>query len=457
MQDLSIVILAGGNGKRMHSSLPKVLHQVGGVSLLERVVATAQLLNPSRIFVVYGQNGHTVQNQLSHLAVTWVEQPEQLGTGHALLQAIPLIPDDHKVLVLYGDVPLISLHTLKALLDKTNAVNSLCVLVADVENPTGFGRIMRDDSKSIISIVEQKDATAEQLLIREINTGIMVARAQFFKHYLPKLSRDNAQSEYYLTDIVKLAVQEKKLVVSVTANCPMEVLGVNTRPELVNIERYYQQQFALRLLNKGVVLYDVNRFDCRGNLQVEEGAVIDVNVIFEGNVSIARGASIGPHCVIRDAIIGENVMIASHCVIDGATIGRGCKIGPFARIRPHTKLAEDVHIGNFVELKKTQVGKGTKANHLSYLGDSQIGEEVNIGAGTITCNYDGVKKYPTIIEDNVFIGSGTELVAPLVIGKGAYIGAGSTITKDAPNDELTLARPKQTTIKGWKSKKKVEK
>lgn len=454
MQDLSIVILAGGNGKRMLSPLPKVLHKVGGITLLERVVATAKRLNPVHIYVVYGKNGHQLQDQLAPLDVAWVEQPEQLGTGHALLQAIPLIPDNHQVLVLYGDVPLISKATLQALLAKSQEKNSLGILVAEFADPTGFGRIIRDKSNEVISIIEQKDATKEQLLIHEINTGIMTASAQLFKNFLPKLSKNNAQSEYYLTDIVKLAVQEKVPVVTVTANWAMEVSGVNTRAELLKIERFYQQQLALQLLNQGVNIFDVNRFDCRGELHVEEGATIDIDVVFEGNVSIAKGAKIGPFCYIKDAVIGEDVIILSHSVIEGAKIEPGCKIGPFSRIRPETHLEQDVHIGNFVELKKTHISKGSKANHLSYLGDSEIGENVNIGAGTITCNYDGVTKNRTIIEDDVFIGSGTELVAPISIGKGAYIGAGSTITKDAPNEELTLARAKQTTIKGWKNKKK---
>lgn len=455
MRDLSIVILAGGNGKRMYSPLPKVLHKVGGLTLLEHVVATAKCLNPTKMYVVYGKHGQQICEQLSHVSVTWVEQPEQLGTGHALLQAIPHIPDNHRVLVLYGDVPLISSSTLESLLEAMQTTaQGLGVLVANFAEPMGFGRIIRDASGNIIAIVEQKDATAEQLLIHEINTGIMTGTAQQFKKWLPQLSPENSQAEYYLTEVVSLAVQEKIPVIGVRAKCATEVSGVNTRLELLNLERFYQNQLARSLVNQGVNLFDTNRFDCRGKLSVEEGVTIDIDVVFEGEVTIGQGSVIGPYCFIRNVVIGKNVIIESHSVIDGAHIKDNCKIGPFTRIRPGTHLDNNVHIGNFVELKKTHMGENSKASHLSYLGDSEIGRAVNIGAGTITCNYDGKNKNRTIIADEAFIGSGTELVAPVSIGKGAYIGAGSTITRDAPEEELTISRAKQCTIKGWKKKRK---
>jgi bifunctional UDP-N-acetylglucosamine pyrophosphorylase/glucosamine-1-phosphate N-acetyltransferase len=451
--NLSIVILAAGNGKRMYSAVPKILHPLGGVPLLARVVATAQSLNPHSIFIVYGGDRGQVRETLGNMPViSWVEQSEPRGTGHALLQAMPLIENDHRILVLYGDVPLISTATLQLLL-KTVSTDNLGLLVTELDDPTGFGRIIRDEQKCITAIIEHKDATPEQLCIKEINTGILTASASALKRWLPQLQNKNTQGEYYLTDIVTMAVAENTQVIGTPVTCAKEVRGVNDRKELMELERFYQQHVAEQLLKQGVTFYDSMRFDCRGELHASEDVIIDVNVIIEGKVSIASGSVIGANTVLKNVTIGKNVIIKPHCVIDGAVIGDNCVVGPFAHIRPQTYLDEQVHIGNFVELKNTKIGSDSKANHLSYLGDAEIGVSVNVGAGTITCNYDGAVKNHTIIEDDAFIGSGTELVAPVVIGQGAYIGAGSTITKDAPKHALTIARARQTTVNGWKNNK----
>lgn len=453
MTSLSVVILAAGNGKRMHSALPKVLHPLGGIPLLHHVVKTAQALTPDAIYVVYGNGGDQVKSTLKDLPVNWIEQQEQKGTGHALMQVVPHIANEQRILVLYGDVPLITTTTLQQLLELTPS-EQLGLLVAKFDNPNGFGRIIRNDNNQVIAIVEHKDANEEQRHINEINTGILTASAGHFKKWLPQLKNNNAQSEYYLTDIVSLAVQEKVAVNSTTAPCNKEVSGINDRKELMILERHYQLQKAQELLLRGVTIVDPLRFDCRGVATVSADVEIDINVILEGNVSIAQGSHIGPNTILKNVQVGKNVTIKSNCVIEDAIIGDHCIIGPFARIRPNTVLAANAHVGNFVELKNSQIGSNSKVNHLTYLGDCTVGQDVNVGAGTITCNYDGQVKMPTVIEDEAFIGSGTQLVAPVTIGERAYIGAGSTITKDAPAGELTLARTKQVTLKGWKKKAK---
>jgi bifunctional UDP-N-acetylglucosamine pyrophosphorylase / glucosamine-1-phosphate N-acetyltransferase len=446
---LSVIILAAGNGKRMHSALPKVLHCLAGIPLLQHVVQTAQSLKPDAIYIVYGYGGEQVKEQFPDLAVTWVKQAQQQGTGHAVRQVLPLIADDHNILVLYGDVPLIKETTLKQLLTAT-LERQLGLLVATVPEPYGFGRIIRNNNNEVLAIVEQKDATEEQRQIQEINTGILTGPAKFFKTWLPTLSNQNAQGEYYLTDIVALAVKDNIKVNTITASSSKEISGVNDRKELIALERYHQKAKAQALLLQCVTIMDPARFDCRGELAVAKDVFIDINVVLLGKVSIAEGTTIGPNNYLKNVCLGKNVTLLPNNVLEDAIIGDNCIIGPFARIRPKTTLHENVHIGNFVEVKNSTIGKASKANHLTYLGDAIIGEKVNVGAGTITCNYDGVHKFPTQIADGAFIGSGTELVAPVKVGEGAYIGAGSTITRDAPAAELTLARAKQVTVKGWK-------
>ncbi|OGT69673.1 MAG: UDP-N-acetylglucosamine diphosphorylase/glucosamine-1-phosphate N-acetyltransferase [Gammaproteobacteria bacterium RIFCSPHIGHO2_12_FULL_45_9] len=456
---LSVVILAAGKGKRMASGISKVLHPLAGVPLLERVVKTAQVLSADTIHVVYGRQDLSVRQQLKHLSVNWVEQIEPLGTGHALLQAMPFCKAEHSVLVLYGDVPLISVATLQSLL-KSTASWDLGLVVATVADPSGLGRILRDRQGRIVRIVEQQDATAEQLAICEINTGIMIASAQRWQSWLPRLNHANQQKEYYLTDVVAQAVAENARVGTLSAAHPEEVQGVNDRWELSQLERYYQHCMAKRLALAGVTLMDPNRLDVRGdNVHVDSDVTIDVGVILMGKVRIGKNTRIGPHVVLQDVVIGESVEILANSVIDNAHIGDHCRVGPFARIRPGTVLETGSRVGNFVEVKNTTLGAESKANHLAYLGDAQVGARVNIGAGTITCNYDGVNKWPTTIHDDAFIGSNTALVAPLIVEKGATIGAGSTITENAPADCLTLARVKQCTIEHWSrptEKKKSE-
>jgi bifunctional UDP-N-acetylglucosamine pyrophosphorylase / glucosamine-1-phosphate N-acetyltransferase len=448
---LHVVILAAGKGQRMMSDLPKVLHPLGGVPLLQRVISTACQLNPEVIHVVYGNGGSRVSQELSHLPVNWVEQQELLGTGHAVLQALPHCPADSRILILYGDVPLISLESLKTLLESTPS-DALGLIVAELPNPTGFGRIIRDKSGKITAIVEHRDASEVQRAIKEINTGIITAPARELKKWLPQLKNANQQKEYYLTDIISLAVGEGMVVYGSKATCNEETRGVNDRAELAELERIYQRQTALKLMRQGVTIADPNRLDVRGEVSIAADVFLDINVILEGKVVIGKHSRIGANVCLKDVEIGENVEILPQSVIEGAQIGDHCQVGPFARVRPGTVMAEGVKIGNFVEVKKSVIGAGSKANHLSYLGDAVIGSQVNIGAGTITCNYDGVNKHPTHIADGAFIGSNTSLVAPTSIGANATIGAGSTITRDAPADALTVARARQTTIKGWRRK-----
>ncbi len=451
--NVSIIILAAGQGRRMYSDLPKVLHPLAGRPLLEHVHAAASELAPQSIYVVHGYKGEQVQAALSHLDVHWVEQAEQLGTGHAVKQVMPAIDAQDQVLILYGDVPLLTAQTLQALVEAA-AENGIALLTCRVDEPDGYGRVVRDARGNITHIAEDQDATEEERAIDEINTGVMALKAKWLKQWLEKLETDNAQGEYYLTDVIGMAAAEKLLIHSLQPESEMEIMGVNDRLQLARLERYYQIGQAQHLMQQGLTLLDPARFDLRGALRIGRDVVIDVNVIIEGRVSIADGVSIGPNCVIKDAEIGQRSRILANSVIERAVIGKSCSIGPFARLRPDTQLADEVNIGNFVELKKAQVAQGSKINHLSYMGDSQIGRASNIGAGTITCNYDGARKHKTVIGDEVFVGSNTQLVAPVKIGNGATIAAGTTVTKDVPEKSLAISRTEQRAIKNWKRPKK---
>lgn len=453
---LSVVILAAGKGKRMVSPLPKVMHQLGGVSLIERVVKTAESLHPKKIHVVYGNGGSRLPESFPHLNVHWVFQKEQLGTGHAVMQALPDCEDDERILVLYGDVPVITTHTLQQLLEETPK-NGVGLLVTELDDPTGFGRIVRDHEDNIVAIIEEKDASRTQRAIREINTGIVTAPAKFLKNCLPKLSNKNAQKEYYLTDMIALAVEEGLQLRSVAALNHNEVSGVNDPWQLATLERYYQSECAKKLAYTGVTIMDPWRLDIRGDVSVAPSTKLDVNVILEGTVKIGAGCEIGPNVLIKNSILGDNVKILANSVIDGAVLENHCEIGPFARLRPETVVKPHAKIGNFVETKKTTLGERSKASHLTYLGDATIGKEVNIGAGTITCNYDGVNKFKTKIGDGAFVGSNTSLIAPIEVGKNATIGAGSAVSKNAPAEQLTVTRAKQTVVENWKRPEEVVK
>lgn len=453
---LCVVILAAGKGTRMRSKLPKVLHPVAGRPMLTHVIATARLLKPDSIIVVHGHGGEAVIDAAPDPDIIWVEQPEQLGTGHAVAQAMANIEDNQKILVLYGDVPLIQQSTLESLLDQT-ASSPVGLLTCLLDDPHGYGRIVRDDQDQIRSIVEQKDATEAQQEINEINTGIMTLSADYFRSAYPRISADNTQQEYYLTDMVAIATADGKHVDACLIDLEEEILGVNDKIQLATVERIYQERQSWQLMLDGVTLIDPSRIDIRGSLKTGSDVTIDINVVFEGDVTLEDGIKVGPHCVIKNSRIGANAVIESHSVIDHADIGSGCTVGPYARLRPGTVLKENAKIGNFVETKNAEVGAGSKVNHLSYIGDTELGANVNIGAGTITCNYDGANKHKTIIKDQAFIGSNTALVAPVTIGRGATIGAGSTINKDAPDGELTLTRAKQTTLPGWQRPKKEQK
>jgi len=449
---LSIIILAAGLGKRMRSARPKVLHPLADKPLIHHVIDTALNLKPRNLSLVYGHGGEQVRQALNNLnnnlKIHWVEQTQQLGTGHAVAQAMPLIPDDSQVLILYGDVPLIRVATLENLTAQIDN-NSLGLITVTLENPDGYGRIVRDARGEVTSIIEEKEADAKVKKIREVNTGIITAPASHLRRWLGQLKNDNAQGEYYLTDVIALAVAEQRQVHTLQPNNYYEVMGINDRSQLAELERAYQTQQVAQLLINGVTVRDPARLDIRGQVQCETDVTIDVNVVLEGEVKIGKGVSIGPYTLIKNAEIGDDVEIHSHCLIENAVIGNQCRIGPFARLRPETVLADQVHIGNFVEIKKSHIGEQTKINHLSYVGDSEVGREVNIGAGTITCNYDGANKHQTIIKDNVFIGSDTQLVAPVTVETGTTIGAGSTITKNTSQNSLTLSRCPQKTIPGW--------
>ncbi|MGE0384394.1 MAG: bifunctional UDP-N-acetylglucosamine diphosphorylase/glucosamine-1-phosphate N-acetyltransferase GlmU [Gammaproteobacteria bacterium] len=450
---LSIVILAAGQGTRMRSNLPKVLHPLAGVPLLEHVVRAARTFDGARIQVVYGHGGDTVRARLAHLDVGWVEQAQQLGTGHAVTQALPGIEDGDTALILYGDVPLTRTDTLRALVESAGT-GGFSILTAVLDDATGYGRILRDDAGRIVRIVEHKDASPAEREVREINTGMMAVGGAALKRWLARVGRGNAQGEYYLTDIVALAVADGVEVRSVRPSDPVEIAGVNDRVQLAGLERAYQQARAEELMRAGVTLRDPARFDLRGELSAGRDVVIDVNVVIEGRVTLGDNVAIGPNVMLRDCEIGADTQIHAMSIVEESVVGRNGRIGPFARLRPQSRLAEDVHIGNFVELKKTSMGPGAKANHLTYLGDAEIGAKTNIGAGTITCNYDGVNKSRTEIGDDVFIGSDTMLVAPVKIGDGATTGAGTTVTREVPPGKLVVGRAREVIIEGWQRPKK---
>lgn len=450
---LTAVILAAGQGTRMRSELPKVLHPLGGRPLLSHVITTAQALQPQEIIVVYGHGGEQVKSAISAPGVRWVLQEQQLGTGHAVAQALAGIPDDHLVLVLYGDVPLIRAETLQPLLDAASP-GALALLTVKLDDPSGYGRIVRDAAGGVQRIVEQKDASPAEQAIREGNSGLLACSARLLQQWLAQLRNDNAQGEYYLTDIIGMAVEQGVAVAAIPVAEADEVAGVNDRYQLALLERALQARQAKQLLQAGLSLADPARFDLRGELQHGRDCSIDINVILSGRVVLGDRVRIGPNCVIRDAEIGDDTVIEPNSVVEEARIGAGCRVGPFARLRPGSQLEETARVGNFVEVKAAVLQRGAKVNHLSYIGDADVGPEVNVGAGTITCNYDGANKHRTVIGAGAFIGSGTNLVAPVTVGAGATIGAGTTLTRDAPADQLTLARPPQKTISNWQRPQK---
>ncbi len=458
---LHIVILAAGLGKRMHSATPKVLHHVGGKPMLARVVETALCLKPEGIHVIIGHGGEQIKQALTMLPVNWVLQAEQLGTGHAVMQALPHIPASSEVLVLSADVPLIQADTLRALINHCKPLKTdetpLGLLLASFADPTGLGRIVRNALGHISAIVEEKDASVEQKQIKEIYSGICCAKAADLQRWLPKLNSKNAQGEYYLTEIITMAVAEQLPIVSLGVSDGTEVQGVNNRLQLQQLERVLQTRIASQLMLAGVTVADASRVDVRGELHCGMDVFIDVNTIFSGKVVVGDNCTIGANCSLNEVTLGANCEILPNSVLDNCHIGDSCHIGPFARLRPGTKLGADCKIGNFVETKKAIFSSNSKASHLSYLGDVTIGKDVNIGAGTITCNYDGVNKHQTVIEDGVFIGSDTQLVAPVTVGKNATVGAGSTIYKDVPAGELTLTEAKQKTVSGWRRPTKIKK
>ena len=456
--EITTVILAAGQGQRMKSALPKVLHRIGDRTLLRFVIDAAANIDTGKILVVHGHGGEQIRAAFadpipapSHasgapLAPGWVHQPTQLGTGHAVRQAMPHVPDDATVLVLYGDVPLIKPATLRAVVSQVGA-RRIGLVTVRLPDPAGYGRILRDSKGRVSGIVEEKDASDAERAITEVNTGIMAVPVARLRGWLARLDQDNAQGEFYLTDVIGFAVREGVTVETVMPEYPEEVLGVNDRIQLAELERHHQREQARALMASGVTLRDPARIDVRGEVTAGQDVTIDVNVILEGRVVIGDNVTIGPNTLIRDTEIGEGTEILANCVLEEAVVGKECRIGPFSRLRPQAELADRVHIGNFVEIKKSRVGEGSKVNHLTYIGDARIGQGVNVGAGTVTCNYDGVNKHRTEIEDSVFIGSGTMLVAPVTIGAGGTIGAGSTITKDTLPDKLTVERSRQVTLK----------
>jgi bifunctional UDP-N-acetylglucosamine pyrophosphorylase/glucosamine-1-phosphate N-acetyltransferase len=457
MQQLSVVILAAGKGKRMVSDLPKVLHSVGGKPLLGHVLSTASSLGAVTRLVVYGHGGEAVKLAFaSEEGVLWAEQAEQLGTGHAVAQALPLLDDAGVVLVLYGDVPLTRAETLQPLVAEAWQ-GKLALLTVELGDPTGYGRIVRDDRGQVQRIVEEKDATPSERCLCEVNTGILAVSAAKLRGWVAELDNDNAQGEYYLTDVIALAVRDDVPVEAFMVAEPAEVQGVNDRRQLAELERFYQARQAEMLLCNGATLLDPARVDVRGAVTTGKDVVIDVNVVFEGTVRLGDRVRIGPFCVLRDAIIGDDVEILSHCRIESAEVGAGAQIGPFARFRPGARLAAGVHIGNFVEVKNSSIGPGSKVNHLTYIGDAEIGSAVNVGAGTITCNYDGANKHKTIIEDGAFIGSNSSLVAPVRVGKGATVGAGSSVSRDVPDGSLCLTRAPRKDVANWERPVKPKK
>jgi bifunctional UDP-N-acetylglucosamine pyrophosphorylase/glucosamine-1-phosphate N-acetyltransferase len=442
------IILAAGQGTRMNSQTAKVLHKVGNKSLLQHVIDASRPLVNS-INVIIGHHSESVKKTTSNDDINWVNQKEQLGTGHAVQQAIPHINDNSICLILYGDVPLIKTETLQILTDKAES-SGFSLLSVMMENPFGYGRIIRDSNNSILSIVEQKDASKDELQVREINTGIMAIRGSILKKYLKELEPNNSQGELYLTDIVEKAVKDNVNIASFICESVAEVMGINDKNQLSQAERAYQQDKASDLMSKGLTIMDPKRFDCRGELSFKDDCVIDVNVVFEGDNDLGKNVLISPNCIIKASKIGDNTHILANSIIENAVIGSNTSIGPFARIRPETKIGNHSKIGNFVEVKKSSIENNSKVSHLSYIGDSKIGNDVNVGAGVITCNYDGINKFQTEIKDGAFVGSNSQLVAPVTIGKNATIGAGSTITQNTPDGQLTLSRNKQSTISKWK-------
>ena len=453
---MNVVILAAGQGKRMRSDLPKVLHPLAGKALLGHVLDTAREIGATNICVVYGHGGEQVRAALSAPDITWALQEPQLGTGHAVLQAMPFAASSaptaastaSSTLVLYGDVPLIRASTLLRLIEAAGT-GSLALLTAHLDNPQGYGRIVRVDGL-VKRIVEEKDADDAERAIREINTGILVAPTEALARWLPGLGNRNAQGEYYLTDVVALAVAENMPVVTAHPDAAWETEGINSKVQLAALERVHQRNIAEQLMDSGVTLSDPARIDVRGQLLCGRDVSIDVNCVFEGRVELGDKVSVGANCVLKNCRIGTGARVAPFCHIEDAVIGPACIVGPYARLRPGTELGSDVHIGNFVEVKNSTIADHSKANHLAYIGDATIGSRVNVGAGTITCNYDGANKFRTVIEDDVFIGSDTQLVAPVTVGRGATLGAGTTLTRDAPPDQLTVSRAKQVSIPGWK-------
>jgi len=450
---LSVVILAAGKGTRMKSNKPKVLHELANKPLLEHVYDTAKSLCAEEVVVVYGHGGDMVKTACAHFDATWVEQQEQLGTGHAVKQAFESVNLKNNILVLYGDVPLTSKQTLEDLLEGTE--NKIGLLTVDLGNPVGYGRIIRNIENKVTGIVEQKDASEEQQKIQEVNSGILSCQGETLQRLLSEINNKNSQGEYYLTDIFTLAANQGIEIKTTKAKQSYEVEGVNNRLQLATLERIHQRNIADALMTEGVALADPARLDVRGNVSISNDVYIDVNVVLEGKVKIGSGTTVGPNCVIINSIIGENVKIKANCVIENAIVDADCEVGPFARLRPETHLHQLAKVGNFVEIKKSEIGKGSKVNHLSYVGDTVMGENVNIGAGTITCNYDGANKHKTIIGNNVFVGSDTQIVAPVKIADGVTIGAGATITKDVEaKDSLVISRTPQKMIQGWERPKK---
>jgi len=453
---LSVIILAAGEGKRMKSALPKVLQPLAGRPLLAHVIDTARSLEPAAIHVVYGHGGERVREALAGERVEWSLQAPQLGTGHAVLQAIPKVPDDHVALILYGDVPLLSGETLGRLVGLAGA-RQVALLTMTVDDPTGYGRIVRDGHGRVERIVEQKDASAKERGIRECNTGVLAAPAKLLRGWLEGLKTDNSQREYYLTDVIAMAVREGVAVNPLPCADAIEALGVNDKVQLAMLESECRRRVARELMLAGVTIADPTRIDVRGRVSHGKDVFIDVNVVLEGTVNLGDRVHIGSGCVLRDAEIGDDTQVFPHCVIDGAVIGARCNIGPFARFRPTCRLASGVHIGNFVEVKNSTMADESKANHLSYVGDAQVGARVNIGAGTIIANYDGANKHRTVIEDDVHTGSNSVLVAPITVGAGATVAAGSTVATQVPAGKLTIARARQTTIESWKRPTKPKK
>lgn len=448
----SVVILAAGKGTRMKSSLPKVLHPIANKPMVQHIIDTVNKLGATNIHLVYGHGGEQLQSALSHNTLSWCLQSEQLGTGHAVQQASPHIQDDEDVLILVGDAPLIKENTLKQLIS-VKQQSDLALLTVELDDPTGMGRIIRNGDQ-VAAIVEHKDATAEQHAIKEINTGMMIMGGADLKRWLSGLNSDNAQGEFYLTDVIEMASKEGKTIHASHPASAIEVEGINNRMQLASIERAYQAEQAQKLMMEGVSLLDPNRFDLRGNLKCGQDVSIDINVIIQGDVKIGNGVSIGANCTLIDCDIADGAVVHPNSIIEQAKVGEECSVGPFARLRPDAVMHEGSRVGNFVEMKKTVLGKGSKANHLTYLGDTTVGENANIGAGTITCNYDGVNKFKTVIGDGAFIGSNSALVAPARIGENASVGAGSVITKEVSADELAIGRARQKNLGNWKRPKK---